>query len=228
MSEDRKSFWGELKERRVVRVGIVYIVVAWAVLQVAETITGILSVPDWAPQLVLMLLTLGFPVALVFAWAFQMTPAGMKRAEPIPKGPGSRLPFVAGLAVGILSVSGVAFIFFGAEPASDPGTRELDPNSVAVLPFRASTPEDLSYLGSGVMDLLAARLDGEVGPRSLDPVDLRVRERPEVPHGDPDPLFHVIRRHRSALTDEAVSGSFHTRWRSTESRCFPGSRCSWP
>ncbi len=169
MSEDRKSFWGELKERRVVRVGIVYIVVAWAVLQVADTITGILDVPDWAPQLVLMLLTLGFPVALVLAWAFQMTSAGVKRAEPISKGPGSRLPFVAGLAVGILAVSGVAFIFFGAELASDPGTRELDPNSVAVLPFRASTPEDLSYLGSGVMDLLAARLDGEVGPRSLDP-----------------------------------------------------------
>jgi len=63
MSEDRKSFWGELKERRVVRVGIVYIVVAWAVLQVAETITGILDVPDWAPQLVLMLLTLGLTLA---------------------------------------------------------------------------------------------------------------------------------------------------------------------
>ena len=148
MSEDRKSFWGELKERRVVRVGIVYIVVAWAVLQVAETITGILSLPDWAPQLVLMLLTLGFPVALVFAWAFQMTPAGVKRAEPIPKGPGSRLPFVAGLAVGILAVSGVAFIFFGSEPASDPGTRELDPNSVAVLELREGTFEFVDNYGN--------------------------------------------------------------------------------
>ena len=123
MSGQSKSFWNELKERRVVRVAVVYAVVAWAVLQVAEMLAGILSLPLWAPQLVLMLLTLGFPVALVMAWAFQMTSGGVQRADPLPEGARSRLPFVAGLTVGMLSVSGVAFIFFGGEGADgeDPG-----------------------------------------------------------------------------------------------------------
>lgn len=169
MADERKSFWEELKQRRVVRVAVVYLVVAWAVLQVADTIAGILTLPPWAPQLVLMLLTLGFPAALALTWAFQVTPEGVQRATPLPAGRDSRLPFVAGLTVGMLAVSGVAFIFFGPDGTDVPGGDSLDPNSVAVLPFRASTPDDLSYLGLGIMDLLAARLDGEVGPRSVDP-----------------------------------------------------------
>lgn len=72
----------------------------------------------------------GFPVALVLAWAFQMTPDGVKRAKPVPAGPGSRLPFLAGLTVGMLAVSGVAFIFFGSDgEGADLGTRSLDPNA---------------------------------------------------------------------------------------------------
>ena len=169
MSELPRSFWVELRERRVVRVAGVYAVVAWVVLQVAETIASVANMPLWVPQLVLMLLTLGFPVALVLAWAFQVTPEGVQRAEPVADGRGSRLPFLAGLTIGVLAVSGVAFIFFGSERESVPVRSDLDTNAVAVLPFRASTPDDLAYLGSGIMDLLGARLEGDVGPRSVDP-----------------------------------------------------------
>lgn len=76
------SFLSELKRRRVLRVAGVYAVAAWAVLQVATTVAPLLSLPAWTPRLVLLLLALGFPVALVLAWAFELTPDGLRREAP--------------------------------------------------------------------------------------------------------------------------------------------------
>lgn len=84
MSEDPRSMWAELKGRKVVRVAVTYAVVAWGVVLVGAELTGILQLPIWVPQLVLVVAVLGFPVALVLAWAFEVTPHGVRRAEPIP------------------------------------------------------------------------------------------------------------------------------------------------
>ena len=64
------SVWGELQRRNVVRVAIAYAVVAWLVLQIADTVLDNISAPAWVFQTILLLLVIGFPVALVFAWAF--------------------------------------------------------------------------------------------------------------------------------------------------------------
>jgi len=73
------SFFAELKRRNVFRVGAAYLVVAWLVLQVTATLTPALRMPDWVTTVVAFLLIIGLPVALVFAWAFELTPEGLKR-----------------------------------------------------------------------------------------------------------------------------------------------------
>ena len=77
------SLWFELQRRNVIRVGILYAVSGWILLQVAETLFGLLNVPSWALRLVLGLLLLGFPLVLIFSWVFEMTPEGLKRESEI-------------------------------------------------------------------------------------------------------------------------------------------------
>ncbi len=184
MIGDHKSFWNELKDRKVARVAILYLVVSWGVVEVSSTTASILELPEWTPKLILVLIMLGFPGALVMAWAFELTSAGVQRAPPLPTPSGHplRWPFVAGLAVGIASVSAVAFVLGGGNGTGAPAG-ELDEDLVAVVPFQFSGPDELSYLGEGAAHLIAPRFDGEVGPRAVDPTsssaiwqDLSTRE----------------------------------------------------
>src|SRR3954452_3654247 len=81
------NFFAELKRRKVYRVAIGYAVVAWLLIQVATQVFPFLDVPNWAIRLVILLLALGFPIALVLAWAFDITPQGVKRTEDLPGAP---------------------------------------------------------------------------------------------------------------------------------------------
>jgi len=67
------SVWGELKRRNVVRVALAYAVFSWLLLQLADVLIPLLGLPDWAGKLVFLLLALGFPLALFFAWAYELT-----------------------------------------------------------------------------------------------------------------------------------------------------------
>ena len=75
------SVWGELKRRNVVRVAIAYCVVAWLLLQVADVVLDNIEAPTWLFQAILLLLIIGLPVALIFAWAFELTPSGVVRDQ---------------------------------------------------------------------------------------------------------------------------------------------------
>ena len=171
MADDSRSLWDELKDRKVVRVAISYAVVGWAVIEVADTVTPMLALPIWLPKVVLVMVVLGFPIALVLAWAFELTPDGVQRATPTGAtgGRSSRLPFVAGVVVGIASLTIVAFLVPEDDPAEPVGPEGLDTNVVAVVPFGFVGPDDLDHLGEGVSYLLAARFTGEIGPRAVDP-----------------------------------------------------------
>ena len=82
------SFFVELKRRNVYKVAIAYAVVAWLLMQVASQIFPFFEIPNWAVRLVVLLLVIGFPIALIIAWAFELTPEGLKRtefAEQLPK-----------------------------------------------------------------------------------------------------------------------------------------------
>ena len=76
-----RGFWQELKRRHVYRVAVAYAVVGWLLIQVATQVFPIFHMPDWTAQLVVLLILVGFPIALVLAWAFDVTPAGIQRTE---------------------------------------------------------------------------------------------------------------------------------------------------
>jgi hypothetical protein len=78
-----KNFFAELKRRNVYKVAIAYAIVGWLLIQVATQAFPFLEIPNWAIRLVIMLIALGFPIALVLAWAFELTPEGIKRAEDV-------------------------------------------------------------------------------------------------------------------------------------------------
>ena len=82
-----KTFWSELRRRKVVKAAIVYVVVAWLLIQIAEVIFEPLKLPDWSLTLVIVLAALGFPLALVLAWAFELSPDGLQRDKRHPEGP---------------------------------------------------------------------------------------------------------------------------------------------
>src|SRR5437667_6909098 len=79
MSE--RNFFAELKRRNVYKVAVAYGVVAWLLMQIASQIFPFFEIPNWAVRLVVLLLVIGFPVALILAWAFELTPEGIKRTE---------------------------------------------------------------------------------------------------------------------------------------------------
>jgi TolB-like protein/Flp pilus assembly protein TadD len=78
-----RNFFSELKRRKVYRVAVAYAVVAWLIIQIATQTFPFLAVPNWAIRLVIILIALGFPVALILAWAFDLTPQGIKRTDEI-------------------------------------------------------------------------------------------------------------------------------------------------
>src|SRR6267154_793120 len=78
---DVQKFFAELKRRNVYKVAVAYAVVAWLLMQIASQIFPFFEIPNWAVRLVVLLLVIGFPVALIIAWAFELTPEGLKRTE---------------------------------------------------------------------------------------------------------------------------------------------------
>src|SRR5210317_1495819 len=75
----------ELRRRNVARVGALYLVAGWLLLQIADVLFGLLDVPGWGLRLVLGILILGFPLALIFSWVYEMTPEGLKRESDIDR-----------------------------------------------------------------------------------------------------------------------------------------------
>ncbi len=130
------SFFGELRRRNVVRVAVAYAIVGWILVEVSSTVFPILQLPDWTVILVTMLLILGFPVALILSWAYDLTPQGVVRADQVPlsegitKVTGRKFDFVI---IGLL-VLAVGFMFVDNYlPESGPfAGAEIDPASLEV------------------------------------------------------------------------------------------------
>src|SRR6266478_4713611 len=78
-----KSFFAELQRRNVYKVAVAYAVVSWLLVQIATQVFPFFGIPNWAVRLIVLLLILGFPVALILSWAFEITPEGIKRAEEV-------------------------------------------------------------------------------------------------------------------------------------------------
>ena len=79
------NFFAELKRRNVYKVAVAYAVVAWLLIQVATQVFPFFEIPNWAVQLVVLVMVIGFPIATVLSWAFEMTPEGIKREAEVDR-----------------------------------------------------------------------------------------------------------------------------------------------
>lgn len=160
------SFWRELKRRNVFRVTAVYLAVAWLLAQIVAVVTQPLHLPDWFPTAVIVLLALGFPVALVLAWAFELTPEGLRRAsdgdgEPMPVSTGRKIDFAI-IAVLVVAL-GLALWDRDrtqvAETPAAPAAQTAAENTIAVLPFAnmSSDPEQ-EYFSDGLSEEILDKL----------------------------------------------------------------------
>jgi TolB-like protein len=156
------SFFNELKRRNVIRVGIAYAVLAWLLLQVSDTLVPALHLPEWFHSGVALLLILGFPVALLFAWAFELTPEGLKKEKDLDRS--QSITHVTGrkLNVVIIVLLAVTTGYFAydkfvldaeTDEAGDTVTAVTAPKSIAVLPFvPMSSGEDDDYFADGLTE----------------------------------------------------------------------------
>jgi TolB-like protein len=162
-----KTLLAELKRRRVYRVGVVYAAAAFVIWQAAEIAFPALRLPDWLLTAVVVLTLIGFPIALILAWAFDITPEGVRRAGPVESGAAPtkhRWPLVATLAIVMLVVLGGAF--WWARPRIL-GPVNPDAQVIAVLPFNTSGP-GVELLGEGMVDLFSTNLNDVGGIRTVD------------------------------------------------------------
>jgi tetratricopeptide (TPR) repeat protein len=161
-----KTFLAELKRRRVYRVAVVYAAVAFVIWQAAEIAFPALRLPGWMLTAVVVLTLIGFPIALILAWAFDITPEGVTRAalEPAAVETKHRWPLVATLAIVVLVALGG--VFWWVRPRLL-GAVEPDAQVIAVLPFNTSGP-GVELLGEGMVDLFSANLNDVGGIRTVD------------------------------------------------------------
>src|SRR6266700_564706 len=82
---DPKPFFAEVKRRNVYKVAVAYAVVGWLLVQITTQVFPIFEIPNWALKLIVLVIVIGFPIALVIAWAFELTPAGLKGTEDVDR-----------------------------------------------------------------------------------------------------------------------------------------------
>ena len=156
------SFFDELKRRNVIRVGIAYIVVAWLIMQFADVVLNNIEAPGWVFQVIMLVLAVGFPLALIFAWAFEMTPEGLKkekdvdRSQSITPHTGKKL----NNTILVLMALAIAYLLFDkfsdpAQPGSEPFSQQTAGNTTEVVEKRALTPVEAIAEANPIISLLS-------------------------------------------------------------------------
>jgi TolB-like protein len=170
-----RNFFSELQRRNVYRLAVTYAVVSWLLIQIATQVFPFFDIPSWAVRVVVLLLLLGFPVALILAWAFELTPEGIKRTEDVAphesirRHTGRKLLAFAAIVAAI--ALGLFLIQFARRPSASakqepppllaPATPALviPEKSIAVLPFsNLSAQEENVFFTDGIQDEILANL----------------------------------------------------------------------
>jgi TolB-like protein len=147
------SVWGELKRRNVVRVAVAYAIVSWLILQLTDVLMPLLSLPDWVGRFVFLLLVIGFLLALVLSWAYELTPEGIKLERAVDRSASSTPVTGRKLDFFIIAALALALIFVVVDQyilEESPPTAEVSESlrSIAVLPFdnRSAEEENAAFL----------------------------------------------------------------------------------
>jgi adenylate cyclase len=160
------NFFAELKRRNVYKVAIAYAIVGWLSIQIATQVFPFLEIPNWVVRLVIALVAIGFPIALVIAWAFEATSEGIKRTEVADAMPATtRQKKHAWIYIVVICAAISAALFFlgrytaQSREGGRPGGRSLPQKSIAVLPFdNLSRDPDNAFFTEGVQDEILTRL----------------------------------------------------------------------
>jgi TolB-like protein/Flp pilus assembly protein TadD len=158
------NFFAELRRRNVYKVAVAYAVVGWVIAQIATQIFPFLEIPNWVVRMVIVLIAIGFPIALVIAWAFEATPEGIKRTEVADSMPAAGRKTHAWIYIVLIGAAiSVALFFLGRYTAGNKSAgslpNELPAKSIAVLPFdNLSRDPDNAFFAEGVQDEILTRL----------------------------------------------------------------------
>jgi TolB-like protein len=166
-----RNFFAELKRRNVYKVAVAYAVASWLLIQIATQVFPFFEIPNWAVRLVVLLLIAGFPVALIFSWAFEITPEGIKRESEIESDKSithhtGRKIIALTIALAVLSAGLLAYQFLGPKRSISAEKRVPGENaapiptkSIAVLPFdNLSDDKSNAYFAEGIQDEILTRL----------------------------------------------------------------------
>jgi hypothetical protein len=157
-----RSFFAELKRRNVYKVAVAYIVAGWALAQGIAQVFPVFDIPNWAVRLIVLAIVIGFPIALVIAWAFELTPEGLKRTEDVDLATQTRTKRHTWIYVAIVgALLSISLFFLGRFTASTKqnGAPDVLAKSIAVLPFQnLSEDKSNAFFGDGVQDQILTDL----------------------------------------------------------------------
>lgn len=164
-----RNFFAELQRRNVYRLAVTYTVVSWVLVQIATQVFPAFDIPSWLVRVVILFLILGFPVALILAWAFEITPEGIKRTADVPLHESIRHHTGRKLVAFASVVAAIALGMFVVQIARRNSTRakqdlvapvqSIPEKSIAVLPFsNLSAQEENVYFTDGIQDEILANL----------------------------------------------------------------------
>jgi len=164
-----RNLFAELKRRNVYKVAIAYAVVGWLLVQITTQVFPIFEIPNWASRLIVLAIIIGFPIALVMAWAFELTPEGIKRTEDVDLAKQSRKKFHAWIYIVVVGVIVSIGLFFLSRHTvgnkTTPGLGEtatgssIPQKSIAVLPFEnLSDDKGAAYFADGIQDEILTKL----------------------------------------------------------------------
>ena len=152
-------FLAELKRRNVYKVAVAYVVAGWALAQGLAQVLPVFNIPNWVIQLLVVLIVIGLPFALGLAWAFELTPEGIKRTEDVDVNKPHTVhgPWI--YIVAVATAVSISLFFLGRYTASDRITAGEENKSIAVLPFATlSDDRDDAYFADGVQDQILTNL----------------------------------------------------------------------
>src|SRR5436305_1826598 len=163
------NFFTELKRRNVYKVAVAYAVVGWLLVQITTQVFPIFEIPNWASRLIVLAIIIGFPIALVIAWAFELTPEGLKRTEHVDRATEKRGKSHAWIYVVVIGAAiSIALFLLGRYTATNTASAarteaaagaSIPQKSIAVLPFEnLSDDKNAAYFADGIQEEILTKL----------------------------------------------------------------------